>query len=266
MQSELLALKDVLGMLDGTLVPIFPPDKPNQAYFCRKGFTAIKALIVCDASLKILTINARFAGSSNDSFVYHESGLPEVMEAAYREDHCCLLGDSGYPNLPWLMVPLLPAPPPGTPGSSYNKLHAKARNLVERCIGVLKCRWRCLLVPIHYHPAKAGRILNACAVLHNLLLENNMPLPVDYEIFIDPVEDPDANPVDPNELQMLPAELRREANANRQYLIEHAHWYLNRAAKLELENARGEQPFSQEGNHLFIHTHVVVIWYLIGCL
>ncbi|KAE8739186.1 hypothetical protein FOCC_FOCC015309 [Frankliniella occidentalis] len=135
-----------------------------------------------------------------------------------------LKGDSGYAYLPWLMTPLEIAPH-GTPASSYNKLHAQCRNPVERCIGVLKARWRCMTLPIHYVPGKAGKIINACAVLHNILLEERVPIPVDHELFMDAHEN---YFVDPDELRMLPAELRRQADANRQYLVEHAHWYLNR--------------------------------------
>lgn len=58
----------------------------------------------------------------------------------------------------------------GSPEEYYTKLHSVARNTVERTIGVLKNRWRCLLGHrvLHYHPDVAARIINACCVLHNL--------------------------------------------------------------------------------------------------
>lgn len=52
-----------------------------------------------------------------------------------------LLGDSGYPQQPWLMIPVLNAVV-GSPEERYNTGHASARNCVERCIGVLKSRFR----------------------------------------------------------------------------------------------------------------------------
>ncbi|KAK3910125.1 Putative nuclease, partial [Frankliniella fusca] len=143
------------------------------------------------------------------------------MELAHRDDRCRLLGYSAYAHIPWLLKPLVPSAP-GTPESGYNKLHAQCRNPVERCLSVMKSRWRCLCPPLHYHPEKAGKIFNACAVLHYLLLEERVAVPVDYEVFTNPPEDDDI--VDP----MLPAHLRQEADANRAYLIDHAHWYENR--------------------------------------
>ncbi|KAK3930990.1 Putative nuclease [Frankliniella fusca] len=58
-----LGLPGVLGQLDGTLKPIFPPQKPNQHYYNRKWFTSSNVMIVCDANLKILTLDARYPGS-----------------------------------------------------------------------------------------------------------------------------------------------------------------------------------------------------------
>lgn len=67
------------------------------------------------------------------------------------------------------MTPIVGA----TPGSAeeyYTKLHCVARNTIERTIGILKNRWRCLLGHrvLHYHPDTAAKIINACCVLHNI--------------------------------------------------------------------------------------------------
>lgn len=53
----------------------------------------------------------------------------------------------------------------------YNKMHAKTRSKVERCIGVLKNRFRCLLGErkLLYNHEKAAKIITSCVVLHNYL-------------------------------------------------------------------------------------------------
>lgn len=68
-----------------------------------------------------------------------------------------------------MMTPIVDANP-GSPEEHYTKLHTTARNTVERTIGVLKNRWRCLLGHrvLHYHPDVAAKIINACCVLHNM--------------------------------------------------------------------------------------------------
>lgn len=70
------------------------------------------------------------------------------------------------------MTPL-PNQPEGTPKFRYNEALCKARNPVERLFGVLKGTWRCLSQQrmLLYIPEFAGKIVNACAVLHNINLD-----------------------------------------------------------------------------------------------
>lgn len=78
-------------------------------------------------------------------------------------------GDSGYPLQPWLMTPVMN--PRTDAEKHYNKMHAKTRSKVERCIGVLKNRFRCLLGErkLLYSHQKASKIIVSCVVLHNYM-------------------------------------------------------------------------------------------------
>ncbi|KAK3921619.1 Putative nuclease, partial [Frankliniella fusca] len=197
-----------LRYVDGTLVNIVPPPRPNQHYRSRKGFAALNVLLVCNVSLEIIYCNARFPGSSTDPYIYRNSPLRDALRDAYRESNCCVLGDSGFPHEPWLMGPLSLAPR-GTPEYSYTKLHMKCRNVVERCIGVLKNRFRCLLWDrtLHCRPGKAGKIVNACVVVHNFLVARRIvnPPPV-FEGLGNDAPEPDYD---------LDAPLNAEADAMR---------------------------------------------------
>jgi hypothetical protein len=86
------------------------------------------------------------------------------------------IGDSGYPIAPWLMTPVAGYTGPNTPEDKYNRCLTQARSSIERCIGVLKSRWRCLLKHrvLHYMPDKASKIVNACAILHNMCVEDGL--------------------------------------------------------------------------------------------
>lgn len=78
-----------------------------------------------------------------------------------------LTGDSGYPLLPYLMVPKLNQQA-GTPSARYTQCHVQARSSVERCIGILKGRWRCLRKEraLHYTPDMAGKTLHSIFIRH----------------------------------------------------------------------------------------------------
>lgn len=88
-----------------------------------------------------------------------------------------LLGDSGYPCLPWLSVPVANVNSPQE--QRFNQTFKACRSTVERCIGLLKGRFRCLLKDrvLHYSPEKAARIVMACCVLHNIAIHYRVANP-----------------------------------------------------------------------------------------
>ncbi|KAK5640615.1 hypothetical protein RI129_011426 [Pyrocoelia pectoralis] len=55
----------------------------------------------------------------------------------------------------------------------YKRALQSVRNVIERLNGVLKGRFRHLLKDcvLHYSPSVASKIINSCAVLHNMCLD-----------------------------------------------------------------------------------------------
>ncbi|XP_055604499.1 putative nuclease HARBI1 [Uranotaenia lowii] len=133
----------VVGCIDGTHIPILRPTKDEHMYFNRKGFHSINAMIITDHNYRILAINPRFGGAAHDSFVWDMSAEREFFEENFRNGESRLLGDSGYCLAPWLLTPYRNANF-GSGEEKFNSIHSTARCSVERGIGVLKSRWRCL--------------------------------------------------------------------------------------------------------------------------
>lgn len=92
------------------------------------------------------------------------------------------LGDAGYALEPWMMTPYRAAAS-GSREANFNTVHSKCRNVIERCFGLLKGRFRCLLQSrqLHYRPEKAARIVNVCAMLHNVCIKFNTPLDEEFQ-------------------------------------------------------------------------------------
>ena len=78
-----------------------------------------------------------------------------------------ILGDSGYPLLNWLLVPIVEYPVMTVAEKRYNKAHTRARSVIERIIGILKRRWACLN-ELRMMPGKCCEINLVCCILHNL--------------------------------------------------------------------------------------------------
>ncbi|XP_053968004.1 putative nuclease HARBI1 isoform X2 [Anastrepha ludens] len=157
----------------------------NSSMFCAK---------ICDPTLKILNVNAKFPGARHDSYIWSSSAVRMVMQRNFEigNHNLFLIGDSGYPLEPWLMTPLTNQPE-GTPKFLYNEALCKARNPVERLFGVLKATWRCLSQQrtLLYDPGFTGQVVNACSVLHNIRLregiyqtENEFTEPRTNDIFV----------------------------------------------------------------------------------
>ncbi|XP_013397341.1 putative nuclease HARBI1 [Lingula anatina] len=174
----------VLGCVDGTMIAIKSPTADvENAYVCRKGFHAINVQAICNAQLIFTDVVCRWPGSTHDSFIFTNSGIGQHFEGMDAEDiPGFLLGDSGYPLRPYLMTPK--ANPLTGPETRYNRAHISTRNSIERALGVLKSRWRCLDRSggsLQYSPDVASNIIMACFRLHNLCIRAGLPLPGDVQ-------------------------------------------------------------------------------------
>nr|CAD7434527.1 unnamed protein product [Timema monikensis] len=92
-----------------------------------------KQRVACGAHLKIVDIVARRPGSFHDASLSGASSLRSRFEQGRVEG--ILLGDSGYPCLPYLLTPLLNARTESE--QRYNAAHIATRNPVERLFGSL---------------------------------------------------------------------------------------------------------------------------------
>lgn len=158
----------VIGAIDCTHIQIKKIRADGgQLYINRKGFSSINVQVVCDADLKIMDIVTRWRGSVHDSRIFRESRLKQRFEAGA---FCgLLLGDSGYPCTPYLFTPLLN--PQTEAEQRYNRSHIRTRNTIERCFGLWKQRFRCLLRGLYGDIETARKTIVACAVLHNIAID-----------------------------------------------------------------------------------------------
>ncbi|KAK0156625.1 putative nuclease HARBI1 [Merluccius polli] len=124
------------------------PSDEEDGFVNRKNFHSINTQVICDATLRVTDLVARW------------------------------LGDSGYALRPWLMTPILH--PATEPEQRYSRARRKTRSVVERCIGVVKSRFRCIDLSgrvLQYTPEKACKIITCAFILHNICMMYRLPLP-----------------------------------------------------------------------------------------
>ncbi|XP_033731472.1 putative nuclease HARBI1 [Pecten maximus] len=149
---------NVLGAVDGSLIPISTPTEDEHLYVCRKGFHALNIQGVCDADHLFLNIVAKWPGATHDAHIWNNCGMSAAFEAGTIAGGW-LLGDSGYGLKPWLLTP---KQNPQTHGDRrYNASHRSTRCVIERTFGIWKMRFRCLHKGLVLSPKKACNVILA---------------------------------------------------------------------------------------------------------
>lgn len=79
----------------------------------------------------------------------------------------------------WLLTPVIGTRLKGSPEAHFNRAHRSTRSIVQRCIGILKNRFRCLQRNrvLNYDPPKLTANITACAILHNIYLSSKISEP-----------------------------------------------------------------------------------------
>lgn len=169
---------------------------------------------VADANARIINVVAHWPGSTHDSIIFQNSRLYHRLEAG-EFGQFLLVADSGYRNTNYMVTPYLN---PITPEQIlFNMSHIKTRNVVERSYGILKRRWPVLSMGMRVQLRTIQMIIVACAVLHNIAIDENDRMPPDEieefdQVLADVVVPNDAIPVE-NQNQRVQARRNRNNDA-----------------------------------------------------
>ncbi|XP_064486106.1 putative nuclease HARBI1 [Ornithodoros turicata] len=160
----------VTGCIDCTHVRIKSPRSPAAETFRdRNGNFSTNVQAITGPELQFFDVVASWPGSVHDSRIFDNSRAKFLFEERLLPG--ILLGDSGYPCLPYLLTPLLQ--PRSQAEKRYNTARIKTRNVVERVFGVWKRRFSCLDMKLQTKVKTSVTIITACAALHNIARKMN---------------------------------------------------------------------------------------------
>ncbi|KAJ1142876.1 hypothetical protein NDU88_009189 [Pleurodeles waltl] len=147
-------IPNIIGAIDETHVALSPPHRSEQVYRNQKSYHSMNVQMVCLADQYISHVNTKFPGSVHDAYILRNRGIPYVMGQLQRH-RVWLLGDSGYPNLSWLLTPV--RNPRTWAEECYNEAHGRTQRIIERTFCLLNARFRCLHMTggsLFYSPKK----------------------------------------------------------------------------------------------------------------
>ncbi|ERN17947.1 hypothetical protein AMTR_s00046p00064910 [Amborella trichopoda] len=154
---------------------------------------SVVAQIVVDSWSRILSIITGFHGDKGDARVLRSSTLykdveegklmnlpPRYLKGVPIPQY--LVGDNGYPLLPWLMIPYT-EPVASSCEEDFNAIHELMRRPALRTLASLR-NWGILARPIDEEFKMGVACIGACAILHNVLLmrEDYTSLSDDYSL------------------------------------------------------------------------------------
>ena len=172
MYFELKNFEGVVGMIDGTHIPIRKPKERGFDYYNRKEYYSVILQAVVRPDLRFTHVYCGWPGKVHDARVFRQSPLFDNGPALCGDGH--ILGDSAYPNLSWLLAPFRDNGHLTRAQRQYNQTHSSIRSTVERAFGLLKGRFTRLTYIDQRKNVETivSTVLSAC-VLHNICILNN---------------------------------------------------------------------------------------------
>ncbi|XP_069680115.1 putative nuclease HARBI1 isoform X2 [Periplaneta americana] len=174
----------ISGVIDCTHIPIQSPGGQfAELYRNRKGWMSLNVQLICGPRMEILDIVSRWPGSTHDSRIFMNSAICQKFVNGIVRG--ILLGDNGYPQLPYLFTPVLEHHLRTPAERRYNRAHRTTRNIIERLNGIWKQRFPCLRRRLLTKPVTTQAVIVACAILHNIgilrqdIFENVEEVPLD---------------------------------------------------------------------------------------
>ncbi|KAM3850068.1 putative nuclease HARBI1 [Diretmus argenteus] len=146
----------VIGLVDGTLIPLLNPSLVDPSWISRKHYAAINTQVVVDHDGLITDVTAGREGFGQSFF----------------------LGDSGYPLRSYLITPVTN---PASPAEErFNESHTHTRTHIERVFGRWKARFRCIHRSsggLRLSPVKSAQVIVVTAMLHNMAVRAGADAP-----------------------------------------------------------------------------------------
>ncbi|KDP44193.1 hypothetical protein JCGZ_05660 [Jatropha curcas] len=183
--EKLRGLPNCCGVIETThIMMLLPSSDPSSHLWLdhEKNHSMILQAIV-DSEMRFLDIVTGWPGKMEDRVVFQSSNFYKLCESGERlngknlqlsdgsEIREYIIGDSGFPLLPYLIVPYEGKELSETK-AEFNKRHFATQMVAQRALARLKEMWR-IIHGVMWRPDKhrLPRIILVCCLLHNIIID-----------------------------------------------------------------------------------------------
>lgn len=181
-----------IGAVDGKHVVMVAPPNSGSVYYNYKGTHSIVLMGIADTDYKLIYVDVGRNGRFSDGGVFNRCSFANAMNTNklnFTEPNALpgrelkvpyvLVGDDAFAMRPNLLKPY------SQRGLTmvqriYNYRLSRARRIIENVFGIMSARFRVLRSPINLSPEKTKKVVLACSVLHNYLINTNKKLYIPF--------------------------------------------------------------------------------------
>lgn len=196
--EKIRGLPNCCGAIDMTHIMMCLPsgavDPSNKVWVDQEKNHSMILQAIVDPDMRFRDIVTGWPGKLDDSMLLRSSNFFKLCERGKRlngkkiklsegsELREYIIGDSGFPLLPWLVTPYQGKELPELQ-AEFNRRHFATRMVARRALARLKDMWR-IIQGVMWRPDKhrLPRIILVCCLLHNIVIDmedeaqDNMPL------------------------------------------------------------------------------------------
>uniref|UniRef100_A0A3P9HZR1 DDE Tnp4 domain-containing protein n=1 Tax=Oryzias latipes TaxID=8090 RepID=A0A3P9HZR1_ORYLA len=167
-------IPQIMGLIDGTHIPILPPSDCYKDFVNRKGRPSYMLLLTTNSGknkyfIHTIYIYIKYICNSIQFYLYSPNSQQQSSRWTIvgKDTILLIVGDPAYPLLDLLIKGYSNSPRLTPEQKSFNTFLSSVRVRVEMTFGLLKPRWRVLLKRRDFHLTFMSTMIATCYALHD---------------------------------------------------------------------------------------------------
>ena len=170
-------IRGCVGAIDGLLARINQPStaecegNPRSYHSGHYNDYGLNVQAICDSRLHFLFFAVASPGSQGDLVAYEGLSIHEIIEKL--PDSIYIIGDAAYRLSEHILVPFTGADRQAADKDTFNYFLSQLWIRIEMTFELLTTKWRILRKHLETKLTNSSKILEACARLHNFVIDQD---------------------------------------------------------------------------------------------